>query len=145
MTEPDTDALPPSRIPWDTAWELGQVDLDHQHHDLLAQCNRLADLCADAGTQIDSAGFDAAFEHLKALVRQHRQTEAAWLSDLGTAALDGHHDEFDEFEYLVEEIVTTVNFERLELQRFLSLWCLGHVAGTTPRMREWLAGSKRSG
>jgi hypothetical protein len=43
--------------------------------------------------------------------------------------------ECDEFEYLADEIATTANFDRLELQRFAALWCLGHVRGSAQRCR----------
>ena len=48
--------------------------------------------------------------------------------------------ECEEFDYLVDEIVTTENFDRLELQRFLALWCLGHIAGSAGDLRALLAG-----
>ena len=73
-----------------------------------------------------------AFERLRALAREHFATEAALLAERGHADLDDHAAECEEFDYLVDEIVTTDNFSRLELQRFLALWCLGHISGAAP-------------
>ena len=113
------------------------------------QCNRLADLCqAQDGDSADASAqeqqdrdFDAAFDDLKALAREHFQTEAALLAG-DPERLEDHSSECDEFDYLVGNIVTADNFSRLELQRFLTLWCVGHVAGSAADWREGLAGDK---
>lgn len=139
MDLPPEAPLSPSHVAWTPAYVVGQPELDRQHQHLLAQCNRMADLCPSAPAQAPGSEFDAAFEQLKALVREHFQTEAATLAGASDAVLDGLRDELDEFEYLVDEIVTTENFDRLELQRFLSLWCLGHIAGTVDGLRAHFA------
>ena len=41
----------------------------------------------------------------------------------------------EEFEYLVAEIAMTKNFDKLELQRFLALWWVGHILGDAKEMR----------
>ena len=58
----------------------------------------------------------------------------------GCPELEDHRFDCDEFEYLVSEIVTTEHFERVELQRFLALWFLGHVMGSAAQLRAALAG-----
>lgn len=117
----------PTRLPWEPRFGVGHALIDAQHRAMLDQCNLLADLCA-GGDEADRQ-FDQAFERLRALVREHFAAEAALLAERGHADLDDHAAECEEFDYLVDEIVTTDNFSRLELQRFLALWCLGHISG----------------
>lgn len=130
----------PLRVPWDAADDVGDAAIDAQHQALLAQCNGLADLCeAGDGAQATQA-FDAAYAQLKTLAREHFATESARLADAGYAGLDDHQADCEEFEYLADEIATTANFDRLELQRFVALWWVGHIKGTAGRHREVLAG-----
>jgi hypothetical protein len=44
--------------------------------------------------------------------------------------LEERQNEQDEFDYLANEMITTENFERIELQRFLTLWWVGHIVGS---------------
>lgn len=125
----------PNRPQWDAQLSVGHALVDAQHQALLAQCNVLAEHCA-AG---DAAAFDAAFERLKALAREHCDTESTLLAQRAYPELDDHRFEFDEFEYLAAEIATAENFDRPELQRFLALWCVGHVTGGARELREFLA------
>jgi hypothetical protein len=46
--------------------------------------------------------------------------------------------ERDEFDYLANEIITTENFEKIELQRFLALWWVGHIVGSGRKYRALL-------
>lgn len=130
----DEEQGTPTRVAWSPAFETGHADIDAQHQELLAQCNRLADLAGE-GAQ---APFDEAFAGLKALVRAHFEAEAALLAGAGDAVLEDHGAEGEEFEVLAGEIATTENFDRLELQRFVAVWCLGHV---TASARQLSAGS----
>lgn len=122
---------------WDPGFETGHDVVDAQHRDLLAQCERLAALCGGGGA--GGRPFDDAFERLKASVREHLQTEAALLAALGDPDADALRDEHDEFDDLATEILTTANFDRLELQRFVAVWCLGHVTASAAHLRAWLA------
>jgi hemerythrin-like metal-binding protein len=124
----------PNRTVWEPQYTVGHEAIDAQHQGLLAQCNQLADLCAAGDGAPDEPPFDAAFTQLKALARQHFDTEAALLAD-DPERLEDHRSECDEFDYLVGEIVTADNFSRLELQRFLALWFVGHIAGAAPVLR----------
>ncbi len=117
----------PTRLPWEPRFGVGHELVDAQHREMLDQCNLLADLCA-GGDEADRQ-FDQAFEQLRTLARAHFEVEAALLAERDEAALEDHAAECEEFDYLVDEIVTTDNFSRLELQRFLALWCLGHISG----------------
>lgn len=103
----------PFRVDWDSAFATGDALVDAQHQALLAQCNRLADCC---GPVPDDAAFDAAFDELKRMAREH-------------FAADPEADD-EEFDWLVDEIATTAHFDRLELQRFVAGWWLGHVRGS---------------
>lgn len=130
----------PHRAPWTPDYNVGHEVIDAQHRGLLAQCDRLADLCPAA---VDDAGrqhFDQAVDQLMTLARAHFATEAALLAELKSPDLDEYAFESDEFEYLANEIATAENFDRLELQRFFSLWWLGHIVGSAGAMRELLAG-----
>jgi hemerythrin-like metal-binding protein len=132
----------PMRAPWGPEFSVGHELIDAQHRDLLAQCDLLADLCAGAGDEARDRQFDQAFDRLKALAREHFETEASLLADRGFPDLEDHRIECDEFEYLASDIATAENFERLELQRFLTLWCIGHIKGSLAPQRALLAGGE---
>jgi hemerythrin-like metal-binding protein len=129
----------PNRIPWEARYAVGHDLIDTQHRGLLGQSNRLADLCLRGDDAEARRQFDEAFAAFKALVREHFEAEAALLAAGGCPDLDDHHGEHEEFEYLADEIVTTDNFSRLELQRFIALWCVGHIVGTAARQAPYLA------
>ncbi len=127
----------PIRVQWEPAYAVGQALVDEQHQRLLAQCNRLADLCdRDDDVQAWAPAFDQAFEELKALAREHVDAESALLARRGHADVDGLRDEFEEFAFVADEVATTENFDRLELQRFVAHWCLGHVASAAGLYRD---------
>ncbi len=126
----------PSRTPWDPAFSAGQTLIDAQHRALLDQCNLLAELCPGQADPEAELPFDQALEDLKARVREHFASEAALLAPAGEDAIEDHRIDGDEFEYLVEQIVTTENFSRLELQRFLALWCVGHITESARQLRQ---------
>lgn len=119
----------PKFLSWEPDFHVGQALIDTQHQALLEQCNLLARLC-QAGHEAQADGrFDHAFAQLRAMAHEHFADEAAWLTHSGETDLQAHRFECEEFDYLVSEIVTTENFDRLELQRFLALWWLGHITG----------------
>lgn len=131
--------LQPTRVPWDADFEVGHALLDAQHRQLLELCARLADHCAAADDD-HHRRFDETLVQLRSLARAHFEAEAAVL-----AACDGAHPDdcladADEFDDLADEVVTTAHFDRVELQRFLALWWIGHLRGTVARQRVWLAG-----
>lgn len=127
----------PNRVQWNPASGVGHETLDTQHQNMLAQCNALADCIGDSGE--DSAlKFNTIFSELMAQVRDHFATEEAQLTRCGYPALDEDRDERDEFEYLAADIATTEHFEKVELQRFLSLWCVGHILGSGKKHRAFL-------
>ena len=132
----------PNRVPWEPDFAVGHALVDAQHRGLLAQCNLLADLCLAGDGEDSRRGFDQAFEQLKVLARQHCETESSLLARGDFPDLEDHRIEFEEFEYLAGEIATTGNFDRLELQRFLAVWCLGHIRGTVDAQRAYLAGGQ---
>lgn len=130
----------PMRVSWEPDFDVGHDLIDAQHRDLLAQCDRLADHCEAGEGEAGDRQFDQDFDRLKALAREHFETEASLLAGRGWPGLEDHRIECDEFEYLADEIVTTENFDRRELQRFLTLWWLGHIRGSARPLREFLAG-----
>ena len=130
----------PYRAPWTPDLQVGHELIDAQHQGLLAQCHRLADLCEAAPGEESNREFDLAFEQLKRLVHEHFEAEAALLASAGVDDLEDHRTECDEFDYLATEVATTDKFDRVELQRFLALWCLGHISGSVEMLRELLAG-----
>ncbi len=111
----------PQYVDWDPAFSTGHDALDAQHEALIALCNRLGELCA-----AQAAEFDQALAQLKSLAKLHFEAEAPLM---GTDA-EQYLDECDEFDFLMNEIATTENFDRVELQRFVALWWLGHVRST---------------
>jgi len=130
----------PMRMTWDPDYSTGQPDLDTQRQGLLDQCNRLADLCPAELEPAEAPAFDEAFDVLKALARAHFDTELALLEAGGYAELEDHRADCEEFEYLASDIATAENFSRLELQRFLALWWLGHIKGSAEVLRAFFAG-----
>lgn len=102
----------PQRVEWEEGLATGVALVDRQHQALLALCNELADACGR-----DDEAFDATFGRLRALAHDHFDAE-------------GEPEDREEFDFLVDEIATPEHFDRLELQRFLALWWLGHVRGS---------------
>lgn len=135
----------PNRAHWDAGYACGHDLIDAQHQALLAQCRLLADLCLPDGTDGQDARFDAAFVQLQTLVREHFEAEAELLARQGWMKLEDHRFECDEFEVLVSDIVSTEHFDRLELQRFLTLWCIGHIVGSARSVRTALGTGAPSG
>ncbi|MBL8345544.1 MAG: hemerythrin domain-containing protein [Rubrivivax sp.] len=138
---PQADLAEPTRVTWDADFAAGHELIDAQHQGLFDQCNRLADLCTGGAGEVSLRQFDQAFDRLKVLAREHCESEAALLAASGQALAEPEDAlaECEEFEYLADEIATTANFDRLELQRFLALWCVGHVKASARQLREALA------
>lgn len=130
----------PIRALWEPDFSVGHELIDAQHQALLAQCQLLADHCTAADAQASERQFDEVFEHLKLLASEHFRTEVALLAECGYPGLEDHGLDCDEFQYLADEIATAENFDRLELQRFLTLWFVGHITGSAAQQRACLAG-----
>ncbi len=119
----------PKLVRWEPDFSVRHEQMDAQHRDLLARCNQLAEHCQTDGDASADQRFDQGFAQLREAARAHFEAEATALAQAGENDLEAHRFECEEFEYLVDEIVTTQNFDRLELQRFLALWWVGHVTG----------------
>lgn len=132
----DEDALAPMRLTWEPGLDSGHPAIDLQHRSLLDACNQLAGLCA--GGEPD-AHFDQAFSELKDRLRAHLEAEARLLAAGDPAAHEDLLAECEDFEALAAEIATTEHFHRLELQRFVALWCQGHVTASARQLRAALA------
>ena len=57
------------------------------------------------------------------------------LAQHGSPKLDDARFEREEFEVLFDEILSTEHFDRLERQRFLALWCVGHILESAAWLR----------
>jgi len=135
--------MTPSRVEWDPAHAVGHAQLDAQHRELIAACNRLADDCPDGGGA--DAGFEQAFARVKARVLAHLEAEAMVLAELGDPRAEDPRLDAEEFSYLADEIITTGHFDPVELQRFVALWCVGHVVESARRLRALLGGDGATG
>lgn len=127
-------------IQWDESCATGDTALDEQHRDLLARCNALADCLRGDGSEYGAA-FQQQFDALVDFVRHLFVAEQTRLGDcpaLGEQNLREHNDEIDEFEFLVADVATEDNFDAVEVQRFLSLWSIGHVVGFAAKYRDHL-------
>lgn len=133
----------PNRVPWKADYCCGNDLLDAQHQNMLNQCNHLADCMTDPSAEGELA-FDTAFKQLMAQAAEHFATEEALLTEYHYPQLEEHHNERDEFDYLSHNIVTAENFERVELQRFLSLWWIGHIVGSGKKYRSLFTASCQS-
>lgn len=131
--------MTPSRVQWDPHFTVGHETLDEQHRQLLAQCNRLADLCAvDGGNSSADPAFKAAFDQLMTAAREHFTAEEALLVAGTYPGMEDYRFEIEEYEFLAAEIATTENFDKIELQRFLALWWVGHIMGAAKQHRPHL-------
>jgi len=129
----------PNRVQWTPQFSVGNATIDAQHQQLLAECNALADLCADGGNDIADPQFMAVYDRLMALAHAHFATEEALLQAGAYPESEAYHFEIDEYGYLAEEIATAENFDKIELQRFLALWWVGHILGATKSQASYLA------
>ena len=130
----------PNRVQWNPRYSVGNETLDNQHRDILAQCNALADCVAGTGQESDRQ-FQQIFGDLMARAREHFASEEDVLVRCAYPMLEEHRNERDEFEYLAADIITTENFDKLELQRFLALWWVGHIVGSGRNYRACIAGA----
>ena len=127
------------RVAWDPAFGVGHETIDAQHRAILDRCNALAEHCRDdGGDDASRQAFQQAYSALMALAREHFAAEAALLAERGYPELEDYRHECAEFDYLAAEIVTTENFDPIELQRFLALWWVGHIMGAAQRQGPFL-------
>lgn len=127
----------PNRVHWVPDYSIGNETLDSQHSNILTQCIALANCIADAG-QASDRKFHSILNELVAQGGEHFSTEETLLTQCAYPMLEEHQNERDEFDYLAKEIITTENFERIELQRFLTLWWVGHIVGSGKKYRAFL-------
>lgn len=127
----------PNRVQWNPSYSMGHAILDEQHSHILTQCNALADCIAEPGPENEQE-FQRIFKELMAHSSEHFSTEETLLAQCAYPMLDEHQNEHDEFNYLANEIITTENFEPIELQRFVTLWWVGHIVGSGKKYRPYL-------
>ncbi len=97
----------------------------------VADCNAYADPQSDRN-------FNEAITALLVQAREHFSTEKALLALCGYPSIEEQQGEYDEFDCLANEIITTENFEQLELQRFLVLWWVGHQIDSAKKYRPFV-------
>lgn len=132
--------MTPSRVQWEPHYSVGHETLDEQHRQLLMQCNLLADLCAvDGGNSSADPEFKQVYERTMAMAREHFTAEEALLASAAYPEIEDYRFEIEEYEFLAAEIATTENFDKIELQRFLALWWLGHVLGAAKQQAPCLS------
>lgn len=131
--------MTPNRVNWGPFLSVGNATLDAQHQQLLAACNELANLCADGGNDIADPQFMAVYERLMTQAREHFAAEEALLQAGAYPEVEGYRFETEEYQYLASEIATAENFDKIELQRFLSLWWTGHVLEAVKSQTAYLA------
>ncbi|MBK8523670.1 MAG: hemerythrin family protein [Betaproteobacteria bacterium] len=124
----------PKRVQWDTRYSSGSEAVDDRYRSILARCNAMAD-CLDQGGIESNRIFDEMLNSLLAHALQHFAWEEAILEIGESPELDNHRCEQEEFRFLTAEIITTVNFNRAELQTFLALWWSGHFVAASDNFR----------
>ncbi len=131
--------MTPNRVDWGLHFAVGHETLDQQHQQLLAQCNVLADLCAvDGGNSSADPEFTRVFEQTMTMAREHFAAEEALLIAGGYPEIEDYRFEIEEYAFLAAEIATTENFDKIELQRFLSLWWVGHILSAAKQQSPYL-------
>lgn len=124
----------PIQFSWDPDYLVGHDTLDAQHRDLLARCEALTGAVGEADT-----GFDDRLKTLLALAEEHFASEQALLGECDFPDLPELQEERQEYAHLLAELVTPEHFNPQELQRFLGLWWVGHIVGSSASIRTWLA------
>lgn len=124
----------PNRVQWNPRYSVGNETLDDQHRNILVQCNDLADYVADDDPASDLK-FHAIFNELTTRAREHFLSEEELLARGACPTLEKHRSECEELEYLAAEVITTDNFDKLELQKFLIFWWVGHILDSAERYR----------
>lgn len=128
--------MQPNRVQWGPFLSVGDATTDEQHRQILAQCNRLADLCAvDGGNSTADPEFMESYDRLMTLAREHFAAEEARLVAGAHPDLEDYRHACEEYDYLTVEIATAENFDKIELQRFVALWWIGHILGDVKRTR----------
>jgi hemerythrin-like metal-binding protein len=128
--------MQPNRVQWGPGLGVGDQAIDEQHRQILAQCNRLADLCAaDGGNSSADPEFRESYNRLIALAREHFAAEEAQLVAGAHPDLEDYRHACEEYSYLAAEIATAENFDKIELQRFVALWWIGHILDDAKRAR----------
>lgn len=130
----------PNRVQWNPRYSVGNEILDDQHRAILAQCNALADHAVDVSPESDQQ-FHTIFNELTARAREHFASEEKMLIRGACPTVEEHRSECEELEYLAAEIITTDNFDKLELQKFLIFWWVGHILDSAERYRACAASS----
>lgn len=130
----------PNRVQWNPRYSVGNEALDEQHRMVLEKCNALAEHVADVSQESDLK-FHTVFNELMMRAREHFASEEELLIRCACPTLEEYANERDEFEYLSAEIATAENFDKLELQRFLIFWWIGHIIDSGERYRAAAAAS----
>ncbi|MFO1220593.1 MAG: hypothetical protein U1E89_19685 [Burkholderiaceae bacterium] len=128
------------RVTWTPLYSLGHDVLDAQHQRLIALANELADHCRSESDTAAEQRFDHAFAAFKVLVREHLDTEASLLAGADPANAEDLEAEREEFDTFAGEVATTAHFDREELQRFVAVWCIGHLNAAVQARRAAPAG-----
>ncbi|MDQ5881294.1 MAG: hemerythrin [Pseudomonadota bacterium] len=120
----------PNQLQWDTCYSAGSDIVDEKNRSILDQCNALAECLNESNRK-----FDEMLESLLARTTQHFAWEEALLELGDSPELEELRCEQEEFNFLTSEILTTENFDRAELQTFLTLWWNGHIIGAANKFR----------
>lgn len=128
---PATAVNPPG---WDPAFATGHAGVDAEARALLACCARLGQPAAATGAD-PAAALAADVDAFKAQVRKLFAAEAAGVAAADEALRNEQAAEAEEFDAFADEVVTATHFDRAELQRFATVWSIGHLREAAPRLR----------
>ena len=120
----------PNSLQWDACYSTGSDIVDEKNRSILEQFNALAKYLNESNSK-----FDEMLESLLARAHQHFAWEEALLELGESHELEEHRCEQEEFNFLTSEILKTENFDRAELQTFLTLWWNGHIIGAANKFR----------
>ena len=133
------------RVLWNDEFSVGHITLDHQHQQLLRQCNALADCIESTSPGADSR-FHEILDELAVYARTHFETEEELLAGHGYEGLEAQRQEHFEYRRTVMKIICLAavgEFHKIELQSFLACWWRDHILESDMAYREFLLGSAR--
>jgi hemerythrin-like metal-binding protein len=126
-------------IPWGDALDLGQDDLDGEHHLQIGLVNAFGDAASDAR---EAAAAVMMLEELRDASRLHFQSEEALMARHRYPAREAHADDHRRLLAWLQATGQALDSGDVEVTRALAdelrRWLAGHILGADRRLAEFL-------